>query len=78
VIKERFSGRSKRIGFIEMPSNSEADQAIKVLNGNPVDGNTIIVRPANGAAKNDVRNDPLKEGVIESKQGKKRTRNLKI
>ena len=34
VIKDRFSGRSKGFGFLEMPSNSEADQAIKALNGN--------------------------------------------
>ena len=32
VIKDRFSGRSKGFGFLDMPSNSEADQAIKALN----------------------------------------------
>ena len=46
VIKDRFSGRPKGFGFIEMPSNSEADQAIKALNGNRVEGNNIKVRPA--------------------------------
>jgi len=25
VIKDRFTGRSKGFGFVEMPSNSEAD-----------------------------------------------------
>ena len=29
VIKDRFSGRPKGYGFIEMPNDSEADQAIK-------------------------------------------------
>jgi RNA recognition motif-containing protein len=51
VIKDRISGGSKGFGFIEMPSNSEADQAIKALNGNRVDGNSIKVRPADSGAK---------------------------
>ena len=52
VIKDRFSGRSKGFGFIEMPSNSEADQAIKALNGNRIDGNHIKVKPADSGGKN--------------------------
>ena len=51
VIKDRFSGRPRGFGFVEMPSNSEADQAIKALNGNRVDGNFIKVRPADSGAK---------------------------
>lgn len=34
IIKNRFNGRSRGYGFVEMPSNSEADKAIKALNGN--------------------------------------------
>ena len=33
IIKDKFSGRSKGFGFVEMPNNSEADKAIKALNG---------------------------------------------
>lgn len=51
VIKDRFSGRSKGFGFIEMPSNSEADQAIKALNGNRIDGSHIKVNPADSGRK---------------------------
>jgi RNA recognition motif-containing protein len=51
VIKDRFSGRSKGFGFLEMPSNSEADQAIKTLNGNRVDGNNIKIKPADSGGK---------------------------
>jgi RNA recognition motif-containing protein len=51
VIKDRSSGRSKGFGFIEMPSNSEADQAIKALNGNRVDGKNIKVKPADSGGK---------------------------
>jgi len=51
VIKDRFSGRSKGFGFLEMPSNSEADQAIKALNGNRVDGKNIKIKPADSGRK---------------------------
>lgn len=51
LIKDRFSGRPKGFAFIEMPSNSEADQAIKALNGNRIDGNHIKVRPADPGGK---------------------------
>jgi RNA recognition motif-containing protein len=51
VIKDRFSGRPKGYGFIEMPSNSEADQAIKALNGNRIEGNNIKVRPTDSGGK---------------------------
>lgn len=32
LIMDRYTGQSKGFGFIEMPNNSEADQAIKALN----------------------------------------------
>ena len=51
VIKDRYSGRPKGFGFVEMPSNSEADQAIKALNGNRIDGHNITVRPADPGGK---------------------------
>ena len=51
VINDRFTGRSKGFGFVEMPSNSEADKAIKELNGKLVDGNNIKVNPADPGGK---------------------------
>jgi len=51
IIMDRFSGRSKGFGFVEMPNNSEADQAIKALNGRLVDGKNIKVNPANPGGK---------------------------
>jgi RNA recognition motif-containing protein len=51
VIKDGRSGRPKGFGFIEMPNNSEADQAIKALNGNRLDGNHIQVKPADSGGK---------------------------
>lgn len=46
VIMDKFSGQSKGFGFVEMPSNSEADQAIKALNGKPLNGRPLKVNTA--------------------------------
>ena len=51
VIMNRQTNQSKGYGFVEMPSNSEADQAIKALNGNFLDGRNIKVRPADSGGK---------------------------
>ncbi len=51
LIKDRFSGRSKGFGFVEMPNNSEADKAIKALNGNVIDKRPIKVNHADTGAK---------------------------
>lgn len=51
VVMDRHANRSKGFGFVEMPSNSEADQAIKALNGKDVDGRNIKVNPADSGRK---------------------------
>jgi RNA recognition motif-containing protein len=56
IITDRFSGRSKGFGFVEMPDNSEADQAIKALNGKRINGRNIKVNPADPGGKRAKRN----------------------
>ncbi len=51
LISDRFSGQKKGFGFVEMPSNSEADQAIKALNGRLINGKNIKVNQANSGGK---------------------------
>ncbi len=46
LIMDRFSGRSKGFGFVEMPNNSEADKAIKALNGSKLSSQSIKVNQA--------------------------------
>ena len=46
VISDKFSGQSKGFGFVEMPDNSEADTAIKALNGSEMQGRNIKVNQA--------------------------------
>jgi len=46
VIMDKFSGRSKGFGFVEMPNAAEADEAIKALNESALNGRNIKVNEA--------------------------------
>lgn len=46
VVKDKFSGQSKGFGFVDMPNNSEADDAIKTLNDTPLKGRKLTVNEA--------------------------------
>ena len=46
LIKDKETGQSKGFGFVEMPSNSEADAAIKGLNGTSLKGRDLKVNQA--------------------------------
>lgn len=43
IIFDKYSGRSKGFGFVEMPNEAEAKKAIEKLNGSEVQGRRIIV-----------------------------------
>ncbi len=43
IIIDKYSGKSKGFGFVEMPNDEEAKKAIKELNGAEVQGRNIIV-----------------------------------
>ncbi len=46
IIKDKFSGKSKGFGFVEMPKQEEAEEAIKSLDGNEMKGRNIKVNEA--------------------------------
>jgi len=46
LIKDKFSGRSKGFGFVEMTDNSEAIAAIKALDDTDMKGRNIKVNEA--------------------------------
>jgi RNA recognition motif-containing protein len=56
VIKDKFTGRSRGFGFVEMPDDAAAQKAIQELDGATVEGRAIKVseakpreeRPSNG------------------------------
>lgn len=46
VIMDQFSGRSRGFGFVEMPDDEAASNAIDQLNDSELDGRTIVVKKA--------------------------------
>jgi RNA recognition motif-containing protein len=46
LISDKFTGESKGFGFVEMSNNSQADAAIKGLNGSNLKGRNITVNQA--------------------------------
>ena len=46
VISDKFSGRSRGFGFVEMSSDDEAKQAIEKLNGSDLKARKISVNEA--------------------------------
>lgn len=46
IIADKFTGQSRGFGFVEMPDDAQAEEAIKKLNGTPFDGRTLTVNEA--------------------------------
>jgi RNA recognition motif-containing protein len=55
IIMDKFTGRSKGFGFVEMPNEDEALAAIADLNDAELDGRTIVVKKAQPRERNDFR-----------------------
>jgi RNA recognition motif-containing protein len=43
IVNDKFSGRSKGFGFVEMANDEQGNAAIAALNGTEVDGRAIVV-----------------------------------
>ena len=46
IIKDKFTGRPRGIGFVEMPNQEEGESAISALNGKDFKGREIVVNQA--------------------------------
>jgi len=55
LIADKFTGESKGFGFVEMDNNSQADAAIKGLNGSDMKGRNITVNQAKPRAERPAR-----------------------
>lgn len=53
IISDKFSGRSKGFGFVEMPNEEEGQSAINGLNDTELDGRTIVVKQSEPREKRD-------------------------
>jgi RNA recognition motif-containing protein len=56
VIMDKFTGKSKGFGFVEMDDDSEAKEAINALNESELDGRTIVVKKAEPRENRNDRN----------------------
>ncbi|MEE9201304.1 MAG: RNA-binding protein [Candidatus Brocadiales bacterium] len=59
LIMDKYSGRSKGFGFVELESDEDATAAIGELNGNDIEGRAIVVNEA----------EPKKEGGGRGERG---------
>ena len=57
IINDKFSGRSKGFGFVEMPKDSEAREAIESMNGKDLNGRTVTVNEAKPREERATRRD---------------------
>jgi RNA recognition motif-containing protein len=55
IITDKFSGRSKGFGFVEMSSEQEAEKAIATLNGTDFEGRNMVVSEARPQAPREPR-----------------------
>lgn len=55
VLTDKFTGKSRGFGFVEMSSDEEAQKAISELNGKELDGRPIVVNEARPMAPRDNR-----------------------
>ena len=52
IIMDKMTGRSKGYGFIEMPNDDDALEAIEKLNDSDLDGRTIVAKKAEPRREN--------------------------
>ncbi|MEY2720039.1 MAG: hypothetical protein RLZZ273_1405 [Bacteroidota bacterium] len=46
VVKDKFTGRSRGFGFVEMPDAASGNQAIEAMNGRNMGGRPLVVNEA--------------------------------
>jgi len=62
VIKDKFSGRSKGFGFVEMSTDEEANAAIAMWDGKDLEGRTLKVNEARPMEDRPPRRDNFSGG----------------
>jgi cold-inducible RNA-binding protein len=81
VIKDKFTGKSKGFGFVEMTTEEEAKAAIEKGNGQTLDGRSIAVNEAkpmvprdnNGGSFGGGRRDDRRGGRDSNRGGSRRS-----
>ncbi len=52
IISDKFTGRSKGFGFVEMEDSAAANQAIEELNGRTLENRNMVVNEARPKTEN--------------------------
>ncbi|HHB77827.1 MAG TPA: RNA-binding protein [Saprospiraceae bacterium] len=55
IIMDKFTQKSKGFGFVEMPNDDEARNAIEALDDTDLDGRTIVVKESEPRERRDNR-----------------------
>jgi len=74
VITDKFTGRSRGFGFVEMSSGGEAQKAIEALNGTEIEGRTLTVNEARPQEKRSGFGDDRRGGGGDGGRGGRRNR----
>lgn len=53
IVTDKFTGKSKGFGFVEMPNDDEGQNAIEGLNETELDRRTIVVKKAEPRERRD-------------------------
>ena len=69
IITDKFTGRSKGFGFVEMPNDDEAQKAIDELNGATVQGRAIVVNKSEPKPEGERRSFGANRGGGNSRPG---------
>src|SRR6478609_8687874 len=69
IITDKFTGRSKGFGFVEMPNDAEAQKAIDELNGATVQGRAIVVNKSEPKPEGERRSFGANRGGGNSRPG---------
>tara|TARA_R110000868_G_scaffold410693_8_gene699922 strand:- start:4255 stop:4560 length:306 start_codon:yes stop_codon:yes gene_type:complete len=62
VITDKYSGRSKGFGFVEMDNDAEGNAAIEQLDGAEIDGRSVKVNEARPREERPPRRDNFRGG----------------
>ena len=68
LISDKFSGRSKGFGFVEMEDDNEADAAMKALNESELEGRKMIVNEARPMTDRPPRRDGAGVGGFQRRE----------
>ena len=62
IITDKFTGRSKGFGFVEMANDEQAQAAIAAMNGSAVDGRNVVVNESRPKPEGEYKKRPFNGG----------------